>query len=136
MRNILTKLTMGLLCASLAAAPAEAAIERAAKPKATTETTNAPSSHAVATASSSFKTARLTRAEKREARKAIMKALRAGPATTLLLVILCLLPPLNLLAVFLKEGLLNKKFWIALILTLLFIVPGVIYSLLVVLNVL
>ena len=135
MRNILTKLTMGLLCASLAAAPAEAAIERAAKPKATTETTTAPS-HAVATASSSFKTARLTRAEKREARKAIMKALRAGPATTLLLVILCLLPPLNLLAVFLKEGLLNKKFWIALILTLLFIVPGVIYSLLVVLNVL
>jgi uncharacterized membrane protein YqaE (UPF0057 family) len=50
---------------------------------------------------------------------------------TLLLVILAiLLPPL---AVALHEGGINGKFWISLLLTLLFWIPGVIYALIVVL---
>lgn len=55
------------------------------------------------------------------------------PSTnTLLLVILSiLLPPL---AVYLHEGEINSKFWISLLLTLLFWLPGVIYALVVVLG--
>ncbi|MEO6638001.1 MAG: YqaE/Pmp3 family membrane protein [Ginsengibacter sp.] len=54
------------------------------------------------------------------------------PSTNqLLLVILAiLLPPL---AVYLHEGEINGKFWLDLILTLLFFLPGVIYALIVVL---
>lgn len=49
-----------------------------------------------------------------------------------LLIILCiLLPPL---AVYLKEDEINSKFWISLLLTLLFWLPGVIYALLVVFD--
>ncbi|MEO6221512.1 MAG: YqaE/Pmp3 family membrane protein [Ginsengibacter sp.] len=57
----------------------------------------------------------------------------AEPSTnTLLLVILAiLLPPL---AVYLHEGEINNKFWLDLILTLLFFLPGVIYALIVVLK--
>ncbi len=57
----------------------------------------------------------------------------AAPSTnTLLLVILAiLLPPL---AVYLHEGALNTKFWISLLLTLLFFLPGIIYALIVVLG--
>jgi uncharacterized membrane protein YqaE (UPF0057 family) len=56
-----------------------------------------------------------------------------GAVSTLLLVILAIiLPPL---AVFLHQGEINNKFWISLLLTLLFFVPGQIYSLLVVLGV-
>ena len=60
---------------------------------------------------------------------------RAGdePSTNqLLLVILAiLLPPL---AVYLHEGEINNKFWLDLVLTLLFFLPGVIYALIVVLQ--
>lgn len=67
--------------------------------------------------------------------KAYKAAKRAGdePSTnTLLLVILAiLLPPL---AVYLHEGTINTKFWISLILTLLFWLPGVIYALIVILG--
>jgi uncharacterized membrane protein YqaE (UPF0057 family) len=63
------------------------------------------------------------------------KEKKAGmePSTnTLLLVILAiLLPPL---AVYLHEGVINSKFWIDLILTLLFYLPGMIYALIVVLK--
>ena len=52
--------------------------------------------------------------------------------TILLAILAILLPPL---AVFLKEDALTTKFWISLILTLLFWIPGVIYSLLVVFDV-
>lgn len=49
-----------------------------------------------------------------------------------LLIILCiLLPPL---AVYLSEGEINSKFWISIVLTLLFWLPGVIYALIVVLG--
>lgn len=54
------------------------------------------------------------------------------PSTNqLLLVILAIiLPPL---AVYLHEGVINNKFWLDLLLTLLFFLPGVIYALIVVL---
>ncbi|TDH29349.1 YqaE/Pmp3 family membrane protein [Segetibacter sp. 3557_3] len=57
----------------------------------------------------------------------------AEPSTnTLLLVILALLlPPL---AVYLHQGEINTKFWISLLLTLVFFLPGVIYALVVVLG--
>jgi uncharacterized membrane protein YqaE (UPF0057 family) len=56
----------------------------------------------------------------------------AADERTLLLVILAiLLPPL---AVYLHQGEINSKFWISLILTLIFWLPGMIYSLLVVLG--
>ena len=64
--------------------------------------------------------------------KAAKKAGNAPSTNTLLLVILAiLLPPL---AVYLHEGELNSRFWISLILTLLFFIPGVIYALIVVLG--
>ncbi|TAH03521.1 MAG: YqaE/Pmp3 family membrane protein [Sphingobacteriales bacterium] len=50
---------------------------------------------------------------------------------TLLIILCILLPPL---AVYLKEEEINSKFWISLLLTLLFWLPGVIYALLVVLG--
>ena len=84
----------------------------------------------------------LSKKEKRERVKLVKKTLKeykaekkrgAEPSTnTLLLVILAiLLPPL---AVYLHEGVINTRFWISLILTLLFWLPGVIYALIVVLG--
>jgi uncharacterized membrane protein YqaE (UPF0057 family) len=98
----------------------------------------------VKAATSAF--ANLSRHERRarinEAKKAIKdfkqnKKDAASSGTTtdenkLLLVILAiLLPPL---AVYLHEDALNTKFWISLLLTFLFWIPGVIYALIVVLG--
>jgi uncharacterized membrane protein YqaE (UPF0057 family) len=64
--------------------------------------------------------------------KADKRAGREADTSLLLLVILAiLLPPL---AVYLKEGEINSRFWISLILTLLFWIPGVIFALLIVLD--
>jgi len=67
--------------------------------------------------------------------KAYKKAKRAGDAASdnmILIYILCvLLPPL---AVYLHQGEINNKFWISLLLTLLFWIPGVIYAFVVVLG--
>lgn len=64
--------------------------------------------------------------------KADKKAGRQADTNTLLLVILAiLLPPL---AVYLHEGAINNRFWISLLLTLLFWIPGVIYALIVILG--
>jgi len=84
----------------------------------------------------------LSRKERKERIQEVKKELKAYKASkksgnepstnTLLLVILAiLLPPL---AVYLHEGEINTKFWIDLILTLLFFIPGVIYALIVVLG--
>ncbi len=84
----------------------------------------------------------LSRQERKERIKEVKTAVKqfktdrkAGsePSTnTLLQVILAiLLPPL---AVYLHEGVINNKFWLDLILTLLFFIPGVIYALIVVLG--
>jgi len=64
--------------------------------------------------------------------KAHKKAGEEPSTNTLLLVILAiLLPPL---AVFLHQGEINSKFWISLLLTLIFWLPGVIYALIVILG--
>lgn len=64
--------------------------------------------------------------------KADKRAGREADTSLLLLVILAiLLPPL---AVYLKEGEINSRFWISLILTLLFWIPGVVFALLIVLD--
>ncbi len=52
-------------------------------------------------------------------------------STVLLVILAIILPPL---AVYLHEGTINNKFWIDLILTLLFFLPGIIYALVVVLS--
>ena len=73
--------------------------------------------------------------ESKKELKAYKSAKKAGkePSTnTLLLVILAiLLPPL---AVYLHQGEINSKFWISLLLTLLFWLPGVIYALIIILG--
>lgn len=67
-----------------------------------------------------------------KAYKAAKKAGKETDSNTLLLVILAiLLPPL---AVYLHQGEINNKFWISLLLTLLFWIPGVIYALIVILG--
>lgn len=64
--------------------------------------------------------------------KAEKKSGNAPSDNTILLCILAiLLPPL---AVYLYEGEINNKFWISLLLTLLFWLPGVIYALVVILG--
>lgn len=64
--------------------------------------------------------------------KADKRAGKASDTNTLLLVILAiLLPPL---AVYLHEGEINNRFWISLLLTLLFWLPGVIYALVIILG--
>jgi uncharacterized membrane protein YqaE (UPF0057 family) len=64
--------------------------------------------------------------------KADKKAGKAAETSMVLLVILAiLLPPL---AVYLHEGEINNRFWISLLLTLLFWIPGVIYALIVILG--
>ena len=75
---------------------------------------------------------RLARREARQQRRQLREALRnmAPSESTILLVILAIfIPPL---AVFLYEDGITNKFWISLLLTLLFFVPGLIYSILVV----
>ncbi|MBK5270825.1 MAG: YqaE/Pmp3 family membrane protein [Bacteroidia bacterium] len=64
--------------------------------------------------------------------KAAKKAGDDPSTNTLLLVILAiLLPPL---AVYLHEGVINNRFWISLLLTLIFWLPGVIYALIIILG--
>ncbi len=99
-----------------------------------------PDPATVKAATDAFKS--LSKKEKREkakevkeeikAFKASKKAGNAAETNTLLLVILAiLLPPL---AVYLHQGEINSKFWISLLLTLLFWLPGVIYALVVILG--
>lgn len=62
----------------------------------------------------------------------VAKAAGDADTNTLLLVILALLlPPL---AVYLHENAINTKFWISLLLSLLFWLPGIIYALIVILS--
>ena len=64
--------------------------------------------------------------------KEFKKQKRSGEGSdnkVLLIILAILLPPL---AVYLHQGEINSKFWISLLLTLLFFIPGVIYALLVV----
>ena len=64
--------------------------------------------------------------------KAAKKAGQEPSTSTLLLVILAiLLPPL---AVYLYEGEITSHFWISLLLTLIFWIPGVVYALILILG--
>ena len=104
------------------------------------EVKNVPAATDVKAAMEQFNS--LSKAEKKFKLKEVKKQLRvlkaerkanSAPSTnTALLVILAiLLPPL---AVYLHQGEINTKFWISLLLTLLFFLPGIIYALLVVLG--
>ena len=99
-------------------------------------TSPASADQAVEQSVNAFK--QLSAREKKErinkVKKEIKKYRQNGYADerTLLYVILAiLLPPL---AVYLHQGEINSKFWISLLLSFLFWIPGVIYSLLVVLD--
>ena len=71
----------------------------------------------------------MTKAEKKELKKEMKEVMRQSSTVSIVEIILAiLLPPL---AVFLHDGL-GTTFWISLLLTLLFWIPGVIYALLVV----
>ncbi|WP_255594409.1 YqaE/Pmp3 family membrane protein [Pontibacter sp. HSC-14F20] len=75
--------------------------------------------------------ASMTKAEKKEFKREVREALkqdRGGDLSIIKIILAVLLPPL---AVFLHVGI-GTQFWISLILTLLFWIPGVIYALLVV----
>lgn len=75
--------------------------------------------------------ANMTKAEKKEFKREVREALkqdRGGDLSIIKIILAVLLPPL---AVFLHDGI-GTTFWISLILTLLFWIPGVIYALLVV----
>ncbi len=75
---------------------------------------------------------RMTEAKTKLKEFKAQKQAGSDPSTnTILLAILAiLLPPL---AVYLHEGTINGKFWLSILLTLLFWIPGVIYALIVVL---
>jgi uncharacterized membrane protein YqaE (UPF0057 family) len=80
----------------------------------------------------------LTKKELRKERKAFkkdlkakLKELRASDDLLLLIIIAILLPPL---AMFLYEGSATNRFWLSLVLTLLFYVPGLVYTLYVILS--
>ncbi len=82
----------------------------------------------------------LTRAQERRYERVLRHVQRAeqqpqaaAKGVNILEVILCLFPPLGLLAVYLHEGQrITTNFWVTLLLYLLFVIPGVIFSLLVV----
>ncbi len=72
--------------------------------------------------------------EAKKVLKDFKKQKRAGadrPEKAVLIILAILLPPL---AVYLHQQEINNKFWISLLLTLLFWLPGVIYALVVVLD--
>jgi uncharacterized membrane protein YqaE (UPF0057 family) len=69
--------------------------------------------------------------ELKDFKKAKKQGKAASDNTILLVILAILLPPL---AVYLHQGEINSKFWISLLLTLLFWLPGVIYALVVILG--
>ena len=139
MRKIITRfMAVGLIAAISMTSATAALISEPAN-----ASTSAPKNETVTSALNHFNS--LSKKDKKakikEAKsvltkyKADKKAGRAADPDTnqILLVILAIfLPPL---AVYLHENEINNKFWISLVLTILFWVPGVIYALLVVLDV-
>jgi uncharacterized membrane protein YqaE (UPF0057 family) len=107
--------------------------------EAAAQVSNEPAVGAVQDALKEFKS--LSKKERKDRIKEAKKQLSllkekkaAGDVSTntaLLVILAILIPPL---AVYLHEGEINGKFWLSLILTLLFFLPGVIYALIVVLS--
>jgi Uncharacterized homolog of Blt101 len=139
MKKMTTQLFTFLFLFSIISSPVLAASLPSSEPSANTAKTE-PAPAAVNSALDEFKN--LSRHERKarvkEAKKMIKeyradkRSGRAEETDQVLLAILAiLLPPL---AVYLKEGEVNSRFWISLILTLLFWIPGVIFALLVVFD--
>lgn len=137
MKKITTRILTLLVMVSVCTSPVLAASLPAADNTAKTE----PAPATVTSAVDEFKN--LSKHERKSRIKEAKKLLkdykadkRAGRAAetdqVLLAILAILLPPL---AVYLKEEEVNTKFWISLILTLLFWIPGVIFALLVVFDV-
>ena len=139
MKRSFTYVLLFLFAAVSFVSPALAA--SASEPVAPASGPGKPGKAAVDSALSEFRS--LSRKERRSRIKESRKWLREYRADVksgktkketdqVLLIILCiLLPPL---AVYLKEDEINSKFWISILLTLLFWLPGVIYALLVVFD--
>ena len=133
------KTLLSAVCALLLFIPcAYAAKSSGIKP--VSEASSEPSASTIQETMKEFKN--LSKQERKEKLKEVKKAVKqfkadkkggaAASTDTLLLVILAiLLPPL---AVYLHQGEINNKFWIDLILTLLFFIPGIIYALIVILG--
>jgi uncharacterized membrane protein YqaE (UPF0057 family) len=135
-KSLFAILAISMICSFVVPASATVIVPSTANSAISSE----PDPLAVKSATEGLKN--LSKKEKRERIKAAKKEIKAfkaakkagtEPSTnTLLLVILAiLLPPL---AVYLHQGEINSKFWIALLLTLLFWLPGVIYALIVILG--
>lgn len=141
MKKIFYKTIMVLLCICTLTGPALAAavlpIASATAPSATPDPLSAPTIKAALaefkSLSKSERKSRLKDAKKewKEYKKEQKNGSAPSTNTTLLVILAILLPPL---AVYLHQGEINNKFWISLLLTLLFFLPGVIYALLVVLG--
>ena len=136
MKKITTPILALLVMASVCSSPVLAA----SLPTDNTAKTE-PAPAAVTSAVHEFKS--LSKHERKSRIKEAKKLLkeyradkRAGRAAdtdiVLLAILAILLPPL---AVYLKEGEVNSRFWISVILTLLFWVPGIIYAMLVIFDV-
>lgn len=102
--------------------------------------TNGPDPATVQAAIAAFKS--LPAKEKKERFKAVKKVIKQFKAdkkagkepiasTAVQVIFAILIPPIGVL---LHEGTVNSKFWIDLLLTLLFYIPGLIYALIVVLG--
>jgi uncharacterized membrane protein YqaE (UPF0057 family) len=135
MKKITTRFLTLLVMVSLCSSPVLAA----SLPSDNTAKTE-PAPATVTTAVEEFRS--LSKHERKSRIKEVKKLLkehkadkRAGRAAetdiVLLAILAILLPPL---AVYLKEEEINSRFWISLILTLLFWIPGVIFALLVVFD--
>lgn len=134
MKSIFNKITIGLLAATLSVGPATAAYVPAAKATQEQTTDAATTSQAMTIAKAKEQWKSMSRAERRQKTREFRKALRNAAddisENTLLLVIVAILLPW--LAVLLHQGEFNSKVLIALILWLLFYIPGLIYALIVI----
>ena len=141
MKKIITRFLAVIIVAGFIASPVSTAV--LSEPKTSSENTTVPNDEKINSALKEFKSlSRKERKEKVKEAKSVIKQFKAdkkagnaagSDTNKVLLVILAIfIPPL---AVYLHENAINTKFWISLVLTLLFFIPGVIYSLLVVLDV-
>jgi uncharacterized membrane protein YqaE (UPF0057 family) len=138
MKSTFTRLLVVLLTVSFFTAPVPSIAMTV--PASSTPATGEPDPAVVKAALEEFKS--LSKKERKarikESKKAIKqfkadKRAGAEPSenTVLLVILAILLPPL---AVYLHEGEINSRFWISILLTLLFWIPGVVYALIIVLG--
>ena len=138
MKKTFTQLLVVLFTISLLTSPV--ATIAMTIPSPATSTSTEPDPATVKAALKEFKSLskKERKARVKEAKKSIKQFRadkRAGKApednTVLLVILAILLPPL---AVYLHQGEVNTKFWISLVLTLIFWIPGVVYALIVILG--